>query len=165
MRLADTLHFARAAATGYPARTALSVLAMAIGVAAVGCSILSYNYLNVDMVEAAHGRQALGGRDGRGRRRSLGPAADAEQQGHQSLHVGGNPPEHEAVLYFTRMYSGPMDFTPGIFDLQSMSGSWNDFKCPEATQVSGLRMIDESIFFAAQCDSAFFRITESEPRK
>src|SRR5574343_1595945 len=35
MRLADTLHFARAAATGYPARTALSVLAMAIGVAAV----------------------------------------------------------------------------------------------------------------------------------
>ena len=35
MRLADTLHFARAAATGYPMRTALSVLAMAIGVAAV----------------------------------------------------------------------------------------------------------------------------------
>ena len=28
-----------------------------------------------------------------------------------------NPPEHEAVLAFTRMLSGPMDFTPGIFDL------------------------------------------------
>jgi alpha-glucosidase len=29
-----------------------------------------------------------------------------------------NPPEHEAVLAFTRMLSGPMDFTPGIFDLE-----------------------------------------------
>jgi alpha-glucosidase len=28
-----------------------------------------------------------------------------------------NPPEHEAMLAFTRMLSGPMDFTPGIFDL------------------------------------------------
>ena len=35
MRLADTLRFARDAATGYPLRTALSVLAMSIGVAAV----------------------------------------------------------------------------------------------------------------------------------
>ncbi|HLO63988.1 MAG TPA: ABC transporter permease [Azonexus sp.] len=35
MRLADTLRFARDAATGYPMRTALSVLAMSIGVAAV----------------------------------------------------------------------------------------------------------------------------------
>ena len=30
---------------------------------------------------------------------------------------GGNPPEHETILFFTRMVSGPMDFTPGIFDL------------------------------------------------
>jgi hypothetical protein len=30
---------------------------------------------------------------------------------------GGNPPEHEAILFFTRMLAGPMDFTPGIFDL------------------------------------------------
>jgi alpha-glucosidase len=29
-----------------------------------------------------------------------------------------NPPEHEAMLAFTRMLSGPMDFTPGIFDLR-----------------------------------------------
>jgi len=35
MRLPDILRFARDAATGYPVRTALSVLAMAIGVAAV----------------------------------------------------------------------------------------------------------------------------------
>jgi alpha-glucosidase len=29
-----------------------------------------------------------------------------------------NPPEHTAILPFTRMLSGPMDFTPGIFDLE-----------------------------------------------
>ncbi len=30
---------------------------------------------------------------------------------------GGNPPEHETVLFFTRLLAGPMDFTPGIFDI------------------------------------------------
>lgn len=30
---------------------------------------------------------------------------------------GGNPPEHETILFFTRLLSGPMDFTPGIFNL------------------------------------------------
>lgn len=29
----------------------------------------------------------------------------------------GNSPEHTAILPFTRMLGGPMDFTPGIFDL------------------------------------------------
>jgi alpha-glucosidase len=31
--------------------------------------------------------------------------------------VPPNPPEHTAILPYTRMLSGPMDFTPGIFDL------------------------------------------------
>jgi alpha-glucosidase len=30
---------------------------------------------------------------------------------------GGNPPEHETMLFFTRLLVGPMDFTPGIFDI------------------------------------------------
>jgi alpha-glucosidase len=30
---------------------------------------------------------------------------------------GGNPPEHETILFFTRMIAVPMDFTPGIFDI------------------------------------------------
>ena len=34
----------------------LDVLGDTIGCASVGCSILSYNYLNVDMIESAHGR-------------------------------------------------------------------------------------------------------------
>jgi alpha-glucosidase len=29
-----------------------------------------------------------------------------------------NPPEHNVMLVYTRMLGGPMDFTPGIFDLQ-----------------------------------------------
>jgi len=34
---------------------------------------------------------------------------------------GGNPPEHETNLFFTRLLGGPMDFTPGIFDLLERS--------------------------------------------
>jgi len=30
---------------------------------------------------------------------------------------GGSPPEHTTVLPFTRMLAGPIDFTPGIFEL------------------------------------------------
>jgi alpha-glucosidase len=30
---------------------------------------------------------------------------------------GGNPPEHETILYFTRMIGGPLDYTPGVFDI------------------------------------------------
>jgi alpha-glucosidase len=30
---------------------------------------------------------------------------------------GGNPPEHETILFFTRLLAGPMDYTPGIVDL------------------------------------------------
>ena len=36
---------------------------------------------------------------------------------------GGNPPEHETILFFTRLLSGPMDFTPGIFDIQEPRGA------------------------------------------
>jgi hypothetical protein len=31
---------------------------------------------------------------------------------------GGNPPEHLTIVPFTRMLAGPIDFTPGIFDLK-----------------------------------------------
>ncbi len=34
----------------------------------------------------------------------------------------GNPPEHEATLVFTRLLAGPMDFTPGIFGMETKSG-------------------------------------------
>ena len=31
---------------------------------------------------------------------------------------GGNPPEHLAIVPFTRMLAGPIDFTPGVFDIK-----------------------------------------------
>ena len=31
---------------------------------------------------------------------------------------GGNPPEHLPLVAFTRMLAGPIDFTPGIFDIK-----------------------------------------------
>jgi alpha-glucosidase len=30
---------------------------------------------------------------------------------------GGNPPNHTTILPFTRLLAGPMDFTPGVFDI------------------------------------------------
>ncbi len=30
---------------------------------------------------------------------------------------GGNPPEHLPIVAFTRMLAGPIDFTPGVFDI------------------------------------------------
>ncbi len=38
---------------------------------------------------------------------------------------GGNPPEHETILFFTRLHAGPMDYTPGVFDLliESLDGT------------------------------------------
>src|SRR2546422_243805 len=36
---------------------------------------------------------------------------------------GGNPPEHETILFFTRLLDGPMDFPPGIFDILRERGT------------------------------------------
>ncbi|RPD88821.1 glycoside hydrolase family 97 protein [Luteimonas sp. 100069] len=35
----------------------------------------------------------------------------------------GNPPGHEATLVYTRLLAGPMDFTPGIFGMETRSGT------------------------------------------
>ena len=31
---------------------------------------------------------------------------------------GGNTPEHATILPFTRLMGGPMDYTPGIFQIK-----------------------------------------------
>ncbi|SHG99215.1 glycoside hydrolase family 97 protein [Winogradskyella jejuensis] len=36
---------------------------------------------------------------------------------------GGNPPEHLPIIAFTRMLAGPIDFTPGIFNIK-----FNEYK-------------------------------------
>jgi len=41
----------------------------------------------------------------------------------------GNPPEHETILPFTRLIGGPMDYTPGIFQIKIASyGRQGDFQ-------------------------------------
>jgi alpha-glucosidase len=45
---------------------------------------------------------------------------------------GGNPPEHETNLYFTRLIAGPMDFTPGIFDLLIERGTGRPRRAEES---------------------------------
>jgi alpha-glucosidase len=47
---------------------------------------------------------------------------------------GGNPPEHETILFFTRMMAGPMDFTPGTFDLL-ISSADDAPRAPDAARV------------------------------
>jgi len=39
-------------------------------------------------------------------------------QEYNAFGIPVNPPEHETNLVFTRMLGGPMDFTPGVFDLK-----------------------------------------------
>jgi len=41
----------------------------------------------------------------------------AKGQEYNAWGVPTNPPEHTAILPYTRLLSGPMDFTPGVFDL------------------------------------------------
>ncbi|HEY8165868.1 MAG TPA: glycoside hydrolase family 97 protein [Gemmatimonadaceae bacterium] len=45
---------------------------------------------------------------------------------------GGNPPEHETILFFTRMLAGPMDFTPGIFDILIERGTGRPRRAEES---------------------------------
>lgn len=47
---------------------------------------------------------------------------------------GGNPPEHETVLFFTRLLAGPMDYTPGIFDIR-LAGSSGAARRPDQPRV------------------------------
>lgn len=42
----------------------------------------------------------------------------ARGQEYNAWGIPPNPPEHTAILPFTRMLAGPMDYTPGIFDLE-----------------------------------------------
>ena len=50
-----------------------------------------------------------------------------------------NPPEHAAILPFTRMLAGPMDFTPGIFNL-GFNGLGADTNRPQTTLAKQLAL-------------------------
>ncbi|MFC3033636.1 glycoside hydrolase family 97 protein [Pseudoalteromonas fenneropenaei] len=50
-----------------------------------------------------------------------------------------NPPEHTPMLAFTRMLAGPMDFTPGIFDM-SFNGLGDNTNRPQTTLAKQLAL-------------------------
>lgn len=50
-----------------------------------------------------------------------------------------NPPEHTTILPFTRMLSGPMDFTPGIFNM-GFNGLGADTNRPQTTLAKQLAL-------------------------
>ncbi|WP_125563098.1 glycoside hydrolase family 97 protein [Pseudoalteromonas rubra] len=50
-----------------------------------------------------------------------------------------NPPEHTTMLAYTRMLSGPMDFTPGIFDM-SFNGLGDKTNRPQTTLAKQLAL-------------------------
>jgi alpha-glucosidase len=58
-----------------------------------------------------------------------------------------NPPEHEAILAFTRMLAGPMDFTPGVLSLKGRGRS--DILSTEAKQLAYYVVIYSPIQMAA----------------
>jgi len=45
-------------------------------------------------------------------------ASEAARGNEFNAWSGGNPPEHETILPFTRLMGGPMDYTPGIFQIK-----------------------------------------------
>jgi hypothetical protein len=45
-------------------------------------------------------------------------AAEAARGNEFNAWSQGNPPEHETILPFTRLMGGPMDYTPGIFEIR-----------------------------------------------
>jgi hypothetical protein len=45
-------------------------------------------------------------------------ASEAARGNEFNAWSAGNPPEHETILPFTRLVGGPMDYTPGIFQIK-----------------------------------------------
>lgn len=49
---------------------------------------------------------------------------------------GGNPPNHEVTLAFTRLLAGPMDYTPGIFNISIPQNPNNQVNTTLAKQLA-----------------------------
>ena len=61
-----------------------------------------------------------------------------------------NPPEHLTILPFTRLLAGPMDFTPGIFDLTFGKANVNErVQSTLATQLALYVLVYSPVHMAA----------------
>jgi alpha-glucosidase len=69
-----------------------------------------------------------------------------------------NPPEHMTILPFTRMLAGPMDFTPGIFDITFGKTSVNErVQSTLATQLAEYVLIYSPVHMAADLPENYER--------
>ena len=63
---------------------------------------------------------------------------------------GGNPPEHLPIIAFTRMLAGPIDYTPGIFDIKfDQYKAENQVNTTLAQQLALYVIIDSPVQMAA----------------
>jgi alpha-glucosidase len=62
---------------------------------------------------------------------------------------GGNPPNHVPTLVFTRLLAGPMDYTPGIFNLEIPSKPNNQVNSTLAKQLAFYVIIYSPLQMAA----------------
>ena len=62
---------------------------------------------------------------------------------------GGNPPDHVPTLVFTRLLAGPMDYTPGIFDIEIPSKPNNRVNTTLAKQLAYYVVIYSPLQMAA----------------
>ncbi len=62
---------------------------------------------------------------------------------------GGNPPEHLPIVAFTRMLAGPIDYTPGIFDITLPAKKNNQVNSTLAQQLALYVVIYSPIQMAA----------------
>jgi alpha-glucosidase len=62
---------------------------------------------------------------------------------------GGNPPNHVPTLVFTRLLAGPMDYTPGIFDIEIPSKPNNRVNTTLAKQLAYYVVIYSPLQMAA----------------
>jgi alpha-glucosidase len=61
-----------------------------------------------------------------------------------------NPPEHLTILQFTRLLSGPMDYTPGIFDITFGKTDINErVQSTLATQLATYVLVYSPVHMAA----------------
>lgn len=72
--------------------------------------------------------------------------------------VPPNPPEHEANLFFTRMLSGPMDFTPGVLSLVGRNGQ--KFQSTIAKQLAQYVVLYSPIQMVADLPENYARYPE-----
>lgn len=70
-----------------------------------------------------------------------------------------NPPEHESILVFTRMLSGPMDFTPGVLSLTGKDGQ--HIQSTEAKQLALYVVIYSPIQMAADLPENYAKYPKS----